>query len=56
MMSHATAKAALLKRLRSFDFLRGLEDAALARLADGAAWKVFSPNSIIFWEGDLGAF
>lgn len=53
MTSHVTANDALLKRLRSFDFLRGLEETTLARLADCATWKVFSPNSIIFWEGDV---
>jgi CRP/FNR family transcriptional regulator len=53
MTSHVTVNDALLKRLRSFDFLRGLEEATLAHLADSATWKVFSPNSIIFWEGDV---
>lgn len=43
----------LLKRLKTFDFLRGLDDATLARLADSAAWKVFSPNAVVFWEGDV---
>ena len=53
MTSHVTANDALLKRLRSFDFLRGLEEATLTRLADSAIWKVYSPNSIIFWEGNV---
>lgn len=42
----------LLKRLQSFDFLRGLDNPTLARLADSAAWKVFAPNAVVFWEGD----
>lgn len=43
----------LLKRLKTFDFLRGLDDATLARLADSAAWRVFAPNAVVFWEGDV---
>jgi len=43
----------LLKRLRSFDFLHGLDEAALARLADSAIRKVFAPNAVVFWEGDV---
>ncbi|MDL1909767.1 Crp/Fnr family transcriptional regulator [Chloroflexi bacterium CFX6] len=43
----------LLKRLKAFDFLRGLDDATLARLADSATWKVFAPNAVVFWEGDV---
>ena len=43
----------LLKRLHTFEFLRGLDDAALAGLAESAAWKVFAPNAVIFWEGDV---
>jgi len=44
---------ALLKRLKTFDFLRGLDIAPLARLAENATWKVYAPNAIIFWEGDV---
>lgn len=44
---------ALLKRLQTFDFLRGLDIAPLARLAENATWKVYASNAIIFWEGDV---
>lgn len=43
----------LLKRLQSFEFLRGLDDQTLAGLANSAVWKVFRPNAIVFWEGDV---
>ena len=43
----------LLKRLQDFDFLRGLDSDTLARLANSAVWKVFHPNTIVFWEGDV---
>jgi CRP/FNR family transcriptional regulator, dissimilatory nitrate respiration regulator len=43
----------LLKRLHTFEFLRGLDDDALRRLADSAVWKVFPPNAVVFWEGDI---
>lgn len=43
----------LLKRLHTFDFLRGLDDATLSRLADSATWKVYPPNAVVFWEGDV---
>jgi CRP/FNR family transcriptional regulator len=43
----------LLKRLHTFDFLRGLENNTLATLAKSAAWKVFPPNTVVFWEGDV---
>ncbi|MDD2923215.1 MAG: Crp/Fnr family transcriptional regulator [Anaerolineales bacterium] len=43
----------LLKRFRDFEFLRGLDDAALLRLAKSAEWKVFPVNAVVFWEGDL---
>jgi CRP/FNR family transcriptional regulator len=42
----------LLKRLQTFEFLRGLNDATLLNLAQSAAWKVFAPNAVVFWEGD----
>lgn len=44
---------ALLKRLRSFDFLRGIEEAALTRLANASSWKIYPPNAVIFWEGEV---
>ena len=43
----------LLKRLKTFEFLRGLDDETLSVLAKSAAWKVFPPNAVIFWEGDV---
>jgi CRP/FNR family transcriptional regulator len=43
----------LLKRLRTFEFLRGLDDNTLAALAESSTWKVFSPNTVVFWEGDV---
>ncbi len=42
----------LIKRLRAFEFFQGLDESALQRLAQGAAWKVFAPDSVVFWEGD----
>ena len=43
----------LLKRLHTFEFLRGLDDETLKRLADHAVWKVFPPDAVVFWEGDV---
>src|SRR5512143_4325079 len=43
---------ALLRRLKTFEFLRGLEDETLAALAQSATWRVFPPNAVVFWEGD----
>jgi CRP-like cAMP-binding protein len=42
----------LLKRLQTFDFLRGLDPETLAALAKSAVWKVFPPDAVVFWEGD----
>ncbi|NUQ83709.1 MAG: Crp/Fnr family transcriptional regulator [Anaerolineales bacterium] len=50
-LNHANRRPS--KRLKTFDFLRGLDDATLARLADSATWKVFAPNAVVFWEGDV---
>lgn len=47
---------ALFKRLQTFDFLRGLDEAILARLAGSASWKVFTPNAVVFWEGDIESY
>ena len=47
-----TDSSLLLKRLQTFEFLRGLNEADLRNLAESAVWKVFPPNAIIFWEGD----
>ena len=44
--------ALLIKRLQSFEFLQGLDQDILENLAANAVWKVFSPNAVIFWEGD----
>ncbi|GAB4567381.1 MAG: Crp/Fnr family transcriptional regulator [Anaerolineales bacterium] len=46
-------KKILLKRLRSMDFLRTLEDSVLVKLAELSTWKVFPPDSVVFWEGDV---
>ena len=43
----------LLKRLKTFEFLRGLEPSTLAELAKSASWKVYPPDGVIFWEGDI---
>lgn len=45
----------LLKRLQTFEFLRGLDEADLRDLANSAVWKVFPSNAVIFWEGDSEA-
>ena len=45
----------LLKRLQTFDFLRGLDHETLAVLAKSAVWKVFPPDAVVFWEGDMEA-
>ena len=43
----------LLKRLQTFEFLRGLEQKTLEELAKSAAWKIYTPNLVIFWEGNI---
>lgn len=43
----------LLKRLKTFEFLRGLEYETLETLAKSAVWKVYAPDAVIFWEGDI---
>ena len=54
MMSESTLQTdLLLKRLQSFEFLRGLEYGTLVDLAKTAAWKVYAPDAVIFWEGDI---
>lgn len=45
----------LLNRLQDFEFLRGLDRETLAALSKSAVWKVFSPNAVLFWEGDTEA-
>ena len=48
----SASNAVLLKRLHTFEFLRGLDDEALTQIAESAAWKVYPPDAVIFWEGD----
>ena len=43
----------LLKRLKTFEFLRGLKQATLVDLAHSASWKIYPPDAVIFWEGDI---
>jgi len=43
----------LLKRLQTFEFLRGLDPETLAVLAKSAVWKVFPADAVVFWEGDM---
>lgn len=43
----------LLKRLQTFDFLCGLPEGDLSALAESASWKVFLPDAVVFWEGDI---
>jgi CRP/FNR family transcriptional regulator len=43
----------LLKRLQTFEFLRGLDSETLALLAKSATWKIFPADAVVFWEGDL---
>lgn len=52
MNSQPIAFDSLLKRLQTFEFLRGLEHEVLVVLAKSAAWKVFPPNAVVFWEDD----
>ncbi len=43
----------LLKRLHSFEFLRGVDEGALTRLAESAVWKIYPPDAVVFWEGEV---
>lgn len=43
----------LVKRLKTFEFLRGLEEKTVEELAESAVWKVYRPDAIVFWEGDV---
>jgi cAMP-binding proteins - catabolite gene activator and regulatory subunit of cAMP-dependent protein kinases len=43
----------LLKRLQTFEFLRGLDIGYLERLAESSSWKIYPPNAVVFWEGDI---
>lgn len=42
----------LLKRLKTIDFLHGLDSKALEQIARNAMWKVYSADDVVFWEGD----
>ncbi|MBK7456197.1 MAG: Crp/Fnr family transcriptional regulator [Anaerolineales bacterium] len=42
----------LLKRLQTFEFLRGLDKETLSRLAQNSTWKIYAPDAVVFWEGD----
>jgi CRP-like cAMP-binding protein len=42
----------LLKRLQAVEYLRGLDDETLGKIAIGARWKVFAADAVVFWEGD----
>lgn len=42
----------LLKRLKTTDFLHGLDTKALEQIAHNAMWKVFAAEDVVFWEGD----
>lgn len=53
MNSSAISTDILLKRLQAFDFLQGLDTSTLKRLAQSATWNVYSPDSVVFWEGDM---
>jgi CRP/FNR family transcriptional regulator len=52
MISSTFSSEMLIKRLQAFDFLQGLDTATLNRLAQSANWKVFAPDTVVFWEGD----
>ncbi len=43
---------ALLKRLKTFEFLRGLDEPTLGSVAESSLWRVYAPNAVVFWEGD----
>lgn len=46
-------KKILLKRLQTMDFLHGLDDTVLLNLTEHSIWKVYEPDSVVFWEGDV---
>jgi CRP/FNR family transcriptional regulator, dissimilatory nitrate respiration regulator len=43
----------LIKRLQTFEYLRGLDDETLTELAESAVWKIYPPDAVIFWEEDI---
>jgi CRP/FNR family transcriptional regulator, dissimilatory nitrate respiration regulator len=48
-----TSPDLLLKRLHTFEFLRGLDEQAMRKLAESAVWKVVPQDAVVFWEGDV---
>lgn len=42
----------LLKRLKTIDFLKGLDTESLEQIAQNATWKVYPADAVVFWEGD----
>jgi len=42
----------LLKRLKTIDFLHGLDSKALEQISRNAVWKIYPPDNVVFWEGD----
>lgn len=52
MNSQSIASDSLLKRLETFEFLRGLDHEILVTLSKSAKWKIFAPGVVVFWEGD----
>jgi CRP-like cAMP-binding protein len=53
MDHHSFTPGSLLKRLRTFDFLQGVEQDSLEHLAEQAIWRVYAPDAVVFWEGDV---
>lgn len=43
----------LQKRLKNLEFLRGLDDETLKEMAESAVWKIYPPDTVVFWEGDI---
>jgi CRP/FNR family transcriptional regulator len=43
----------LIPRLQTFEFLKGLENDILQKLAQQSVWKVYPSDAVIFWEGDI---
>jgi CRP-like cAMP-binding protein len=43
----------LMDRLRTFEFLRGLDEETLSELSKSASWKIYAADTVIFWEGNI---
>lgn len=56
MSNQPVAPEILFKRLQALDFLKGLDVTSLTFLAESATWKVFAPNSVVFWEGEINPY